>query len=180
MLTRMGLAHALKKYPHELSGGMQQRVALAQALATKPRVILLDEPFGALDEAMREGLQKMLLEYYQENIRARRAEEEAPYTVLLVTHELNEAIYVADRVIGLSQYWNWAESGHDTCPGATIVYDKPAPIFHPEDPKEHELFVAQRAEIRKVVFREDFLMNPHEHVTFWNEMHQNGGKGVLA
>lgn len=180
ILRRMGLTPALKKYPHELSGGMQQRVALAQTLATKPYVILLDEPFGALDEAMREGLQKMLLEYYQKNIRARRTGKEAPYTVLLVTHELNEAIYVADRVIGLSQYWDWAGAGHSSCPGATIVYDKPAPIFHPEDPKEHEQFVAQRAEIRKVVFREDHLMDPHEHVTFWNDMHLNGAKGVLA
>ena len=60
---------------------------------------------------------------YQENIAARQHGKQAPYTIILVTHELNEAIYVGDRVVGLSQYWNWKERGHSACPGSTIVYD---------------------------------------------------------
>lgn len=180
ILSRMGLEHAFCKYPSELSGGMQQRVAIAQAIITRPHILLLDEPFGALDEATRESLQMMLLEFREENLRAIERGEDPPYSIIMVTHELNEAIYVSDRVVGLSQYWNWKEAGFETCPGATIVYDRPAPIFHPDDPKEHEQFVTQRGEIREVVFRDDILPSPNTHVTFWNEVYANGGQGVLT
>ena len=154
-LERVGLSHAKNLYPAEMSGGMQQRVAIAQALIMKPRILLLDEPFGALDEAMREELNKMLLHLYQENLEAKEAGKSPPYTIFIVTHELNEALYVGDRVIGLSQHWDWAEAGHDYCPGATIVYDQPALVFHPNDEKEHLLFVHQKEDIRKAL-RGDF------------------------
>mgnify|MGYP002725592451 CR=1 FL=1 len=181
ILTKMGLGNAHDKYPSELSGGMRQRVAIAQAIATKPRILLLDEPFGALDEATRESLQTMLLEFYQENLQAVQRGEEPPYTVLIVTHELNEAIFVADSVVGLSQYWDWKAEGFASCPGATIIYDKVAPIFHPEDPKEHGLFVKQRKEIRRVVFHDgDELPNRTDHVTFWKEMMAGKTVGVLS
>lgn len=150
-LDKVGLDKAKDLFPAEMSGGMQQRVAIAQALIMKPRIMLLDEPFGALDEAMREELNIMFLRFYQENLRAKEEGKSPPYTILFITHELNEALYVGDRVIGLSQHWDWVAAGYDYCPGATIVYDEPAPVFHPDDEKEHQMFVHQKADIRKAL-----------------------------
>jgi len=167
LLKKVGLGDALDKYPHELSGGMQQRVAIAQALVMKPAILLLDEPFGALDEATREGLQGMLLSLYEDNCAARRAGEAPPYTILIVTHELNEAIYVGDRVIGLSQYWDWSGDGFDGPPGATVIYDRAAPVYRPNAPKEYEQFMAQREQIRGAVFEPKVSPKRGQHVDFW-------------
>ncbi len=150
-LHKVGLGHAAKLFPAELSGGMRQRVAIAQALIMKPKIVLLDEPFGALDEAVRQELQLMLLRFYQENLKAKAEGRRPDYTILIVTHELNEAIYVADRVIGLSRYHTESEQG------ATVVYDKPCPIFHPDDPRDYEIFVGQREELRKAVFDPNYI-----------------------
>jgi NitT/TauT family transport system ATP-binding protein len=168
-LEKVKLADAAKLYPHELSGGMRQRVALAQSLIMKPEIILLDEPFGALDEATREELQQMLLALYGENEAARRRGEAPPHTLIIVTHELNEAIYVGDRVVGLSQYWGWAKAGLRECPGATIVYDKAAPVFEIKAVRDFELFAQQRSGIRQVVFSPDAQSAPGEHVTYWKD-----------
>jgi NitT/TauT family transport system ATP-binding protein len=135
-----------------MSGGMRQRVALAQALIMKPEIILLDEPFGALDEATREDLQKLLLSLHEENATKTRVGEAPSHTLIIVTHELNEALLVGDRVVGLSQYWDWKCESHDCCPGATVVYDKAAPVFKMEHASEREEFAHQREEIRQVVF----------------------------
>ncbi len=166
-LERVGLEHAVKLYPHEMSGGMCQRVAVAQALIMKPQILLLDEPFGALDEAMREELQRMLLRLHAENRVAKKAGEPPPHTILIVTHELNEAIYVGDRVIGLSQYWNWAEKGHVACPGATVVYDEAAPVSDPDGPRDFEEFTKQRDRIRKAVFEPEYLQDREEFRRYW-------------
>lgn len=179
LLKRMGLERSMKLYPEDLSGGMRQRVSIAQALITKPRIVLMDEPFGALDEAMRESLQDMMLEFYSENERAVKNNEEPPYTIMIVTHELNEAIYVSDRIIGLSQYWDWKTAGFAESPGATIIYDKSAPIFRPGAVKDYESFVVQRQEIRSVVFDERGLYLPDQHVTFWNQVAAGEVEGVL-
>ncbi|MEM6314651.1 MAG: ABC transporter ATP-binding protein [Planctomycetota bacterium] len=151
-LAKVGLADAADRYPSELSGGMRQRVAIAQAMILRPRILLLDEPFGALDEATREELQDMLLGFYAENQAAKAAGEPPPHTILIVTHELNEAILVSDRVLGLSQYWDWPAAGHAECPGATIVYDEPAPIFQVGEQRKPEVFYDQRQSIRTTVF----------------------------
>jgi NitT/TauT family transport system ATP-binding protein len=164
MLRRVRLGEALNLYPHEMSGGMQQRVALAQALIMKPEIILLDEPFGALDEATREDLQRLLLSLHQENIDARKAGRRPDHTLIIVTHELNEALLVGDRVVGLSQYWDWKSESHDKCPGATVVYDKASPIFKPHNARELEEFVNQREEIRRVVFDPQSALKRGENV----------------
>ncbi len=163
-LHQVGLADACGKYPTEMSGGMKQRVAVAQAFIMRPKIVLLDEPFGALDEAMREDLQIMLLRFYQENLIAKRDGRRPEYTILMVTHELNEAIYVADRVIGLSRFHTQGDRG------AAIVYDRPCPVFSPDDPRDFSKFVEQREELRRAVFDENFIKDRNEHVTFWKEL----------
>lgn len=165
-LTKVGLEAAIDHYPHEMSGGMRQRVAIAQAMIMRPQILLLDEPFGALDESTRTELQLMLLKFYQENLEARQQGEDPPYTILIVTHELNEALYVADRVVGLSQYHR------DGANGATIVYDRPCPIFHPDDPRDFGRFVQQREELRQAVFDPAENKQHAQYITYWEEREQ--------
>jgi NitT/TauT family transport system ATP-binding protein len=88
-IRRVGLDGFESHYPHQISGGMQQRVGLARALAKDPNVLLMDEPFAAVDMQTRETLQEELLKVWNESKR----------TVLFVTHSIDEAIYLADRVI---------------------------------------------------------------------------------
>lgn len=92
LLELVGLAHAADQYPHELSGGMQQRIGLARALAIDPAILLMDEPFSALDAQTREVLQSELM----------RIHEKTAMTTLFVTHDLDEAIYLSDRVVVLA------------------------------------------------------------------------------
>jgi NitT/TauT family transport system ATP-binding protein len=89
LLTRFGLVHALKQYPHQLSGGMQQRVNIACALVHQPRLLLLDEPFGALDELTRERL----IDWVGGILRG------GSRTTILVTHSVEEAVTLADRIV---------------------------------------------------------------------------------
>ncbi len=164
-LRSVGLQDAINRYPHELSGGMRQRVAIAQAMIMRPKILLLDEPFGALDESTRKGLQMMLLRFYQANLEAKRNNQDPPYTILIVTHELNEALYVSDRVVGLSQYHTDGENG------STIVYDRPCPVFHPDDVRDYDRFLHQREELRKAVFDNE-EKDYQQYLTFWTDLQQ--------
>jgi NitT/TauT family transport system ATP-binding protein len=92
LLDLVGLGHAADQYPHQLSGGMQQRIGLARALAIDPAILLMDEPFSALDAQTREDLQGELLRIHAETAK----------TTLFVTHDLDEAIYLSDRVVVLA------------------------------------------------------------------------------
>ena len=166
-LEKVGLLAARDLYPSEMSGGMRQRVAIAQALIMEPRVLLLDEPFGALDEATREELQLMLLQLYQENTVAIQEGRVPPYTVIIVTHELNEALFVSDRILGLSQYHSDGENG------ATIVYDKSAPVFAPHDLKDVSRFVEQKEELINCVFSETYQKDHRKYIRFWSEHEKN-------
>jgi NitT/TauT family transport system ATP-binding protein len=93
-LRLVNLEKFARSYPHELSGGMQQRVAIARALAYNPAVLLMDEPFAALDALTREEMQRFLVDVWRETKK----------TVVYVTHNVAEAVYLADRVIVFSPH----------------------------------------------------------------------------
>ena len=93
LLSKVGLESFENTYPYELSGGMRQRAAIAQALAIKPKLLLMDEPFGALDDSTRRELQQMLTELWQEN----------QTTIIFVTHNIDEAVLLGDKVLVFSE-----------------------------------------------------------------------------
>jgi nitrate/nitrite transport system ATP-binding protein len=88
-IEMVNLTAAADKYPHELSGGMKQRVGVARALATRPKMLLLDEPFGALDALTRPKLQQQVLDIWENHRQA----------VMMITHDVDEAIFMSDRVV---------------------------------------------------------------------------------
>jgi NitT/TauT family transport system ATP-binding protein len=116
LLRQVGLEEHAAKYPHELSGGMRQRVAVVQALIMRPRILLMDEPFGALDPGSREDLQVFLLELW----------ERFKMTIFFVTHDLEEAVFLGTRLLVLSQYYTDARGDAEQVRrGARVVADYP-------------------------------------------------------
>ncbi len=133
-LSQVGLRSFAKKYPHQLSGGMQQRACIARALCLGADIILMDEPFAALDVQTRYNMQKFLLDIW----------EGSGKTVVFVTHHIDEAVYLADRVIILS-----ARPGRilDSVP---INMPRPRDVISPEFEQHRTMFVEYlRSEVTK-------------------------------
>ena len=111
LLDKIGLRAAEKRYPAQLSGGMQQRLAIAQSLMIKPRVLLMDEPFGALDPGIRDDMQTLLIDIWREH----------KMTVFMVTHDLSEAFKLGTRLIVFDKVR--VDPDYPNAYGATITYD---------------------------------------------------------
>ena len=122
-IAMVGLAGFERHYPSELSGGMQQRVNLARALASDPAVLLMDEPFAALDAQTREYMQSELLKIWAQ----------ARKTVLFITHQINEAVYLADRVAVMSPRPGTVKGVFQ------IPFDRPRPLSVKRDAKFLEI-----------------------------------------
>lgn len=127
----VGLSKFVDSYPHQLSGGMKQRVAIARALANQPRILLMDEPFGALDAQTRARMQAYLLEIWK-NI---------DVTILFITHDLDEAIYLADRILVLKAH-----------PGEVQELIE-VPVPHPRTPEQFLSgeFLATKARLEELI-----------------------------
>ena len=124
MLAEVGLGDSLHLYPSQLSGGMQQRLAIAQALVARPRVLLLDEPFGALDPGIRQDMHRLILRLWEEH----------GLTVLMVTHDIIEAFKLGTRVLAFDKRRVYPQAPHRF--GATAVYDLPLKVKLPLDTPE--------------------------------------------
>ena len=166
-LERAGLAAHAHKYPHELSGGMQQRVAIAQALIKRPKVLMMDEPFGALDPETRENMQVFLLELW----------EAEKMTIFFVTHDMEEAIYLGTRVVVLSQhYTDDRGQGAEVRRGARVVGDYALPsAVNSTKVKRNPEFTALADEVRRVGFDPAVL----QHVTEFNLRHPDSFQTLL-
>jgi NitT/TauT family transport system ATP-binding protein len=130
-LKLVGLSEFARSYPRELSGGMAQRVAIARALAHEPEILLLDEPFGALDALTRERLNQELLRVWNASRK----------TVVMVTHDIREAVFLADRVLVLSQRPGRVRA---VVP-VTLPRPRPASLFY------SEAFNALAYEVRQAI-----------------------------
>lgn len=142
-LELVQMARAAEKRPHEISGGMKQRVGIARALAMQPRILLMDEPFGALDALTRATLQDTVMEIHAT----------LKNTVLMITHDVDEAVLLSDRIIMMTNG-----------PAATIGEDLPVKLPRPR--KRLELandpaYMAARSEVLRFLY--DRFSHPEEH-----------------
>ena len=138
-LDLVGMGHAIAKRPHEISGGMKQRVGIARALAMEPKVLLMDEPFGALDALTRARLQDELLAIVAKT----------RSTVVMVTHDVDEAVLLSDRIVMMT-------NGPAATIGEVLRIDIPRPRNRVELAEDHDYVHARKAVI-------DFLYTRHAH-----------------
>jgi len=163
-LERVGLLEHAEKYPYQLSGGMRQRAAIAQTMVMQPEVLLMDEPFGALDIGTREEMQVFVLEQW---LREHQ-------TILFVTHDLEEAIFIGSRVVVLSQYYS--DDDDARAHGAKIVKDVPVswPLPRPTEVKHTKEFNELMLSIRHEGLDPDYLQRirdfdlSHEDAAWWD------------
>jgi len=133
----VGLGKFANAYPHQLSGGMKQRVAIARVLANDAEIVLMDEPFGALDAMTRERM----------NVELMRIQRETGKTVLLITHSIPEAVFLADRVLVMTER-----------PGAiAAIYDVPLPRPRSLDAMADPVFSELVQRIRKHFFSQSAI-----------------------
>jgi NitT/TauT family transport system ATP-binding protein len=130
----VGLGKFANAYPYQLSGGMKQRVAIARALVNRPRILIMDEPFGALDAQTRAEMQSHLIEIWRN----------VDVTILFITHDLDEAVYLADRVLVMG-----------TNPGRLVEavevwVPRPRQLAHLESP----LFLATKRHLESLIHRD--------------------------
>lgn len=130
-INMVGLSRFENAYPAQLSGGMKQRVAIARALANQPRILLMDEPFGALDAQTRAQMQAHLLEIWKN----------VDVTILFITHDLDEAVYLADRILVLKAH-----------PGRVDELIE-VPVPHPRDPSQFlsPAFLATKKRVEELI-----------------------------
>lgn len=162
-LERIRLLDHADKYPNQLSGGQTQRAAIAQAMIMKPEILLMDEPFGALDEGTREEMQVFTLEQWKET----------RSTVIFITHSLEEAIFMGTRLIVVSQYYKRSSSEE----GAKIIKDIQIPWEHPRSTKIKNTveFKNIMEEIRYEGLNPNFLQN----IGDFDLSHKDSIKGVI-
>jgi ABC-type nitrate/sulfonate/bicarbonate transport system ATPase subunit len=141
-IAMVGLAAFERSYPHQLSGGMRQRVGIARALAVEPQVLLMDEPFGALDAQIRQVMGSELLKIWE---RGRK-------TILFVTHDIDEAIYLADRIVVMS-----ASPGR-VIADIKVTLPRPRPLEIRNDP----VFTAYRQRIWDLLAEQVLASNTWE------------------
>ncbi|MDD2897855.1 MAG: ABC transporter ATP-binding protein [Desulfuromonadaceae bacterium] len=130
-IEMVGLTAFTDSYPHELSGGMKQRVAIARALANRPRILLMDEPFGALDAQTRAKMQSYLLQIWKN----------VDVTIIFITHDLDEAIYLSDRIVVLKAN-----------PGEVQEIIE-VPVEHPRSPEQllSQEFLATKKRLEELI-----------------------------
>ncbi len=157
-LESVQLGEHARAFPHELSGGMRQRVAIAQALIMKPRILLMDEPFGALDPGTREAMQVLIVQIWERH----------SITIFFVTHDLEEAVFLGTRLLVISQFYgignrDTLQPGH----GARIVADYP--LHHSKS--THAKETAEFGQFIQQVRHEGFDPANLQHVTRFNLEH---------
>ena len=139
-LELVGMGHAVAKRPHEISGGMKQRVGIARALAMQPKMLLMDEPFGALDALTRARLQDELMKIVKTT----------GATVMMVTHDVDEAVLLSDRIVMMT-------NGPAATIGEVLQVDLPRPRNRVEMAEDRAYVHYRKAVI-------DFLYMRHSHV----------------
>jgi NitT/TauT family transport system ATP-binding protein len=149
LLARVGLSQHRDKYPGQLSGGMQQRLAIAQALAREPRILLLDEPFGALDPGTRVEMHELVSEQWRER----------GMTIVMVTHDLREAFKLGTRVIAFDRPRTDPQAPERF--GATITYD--LPMDSPLMRRSPRYQPAPLADLRAIQTTPGLMEEPHVH-----------------
>jgi NitT/TauT family transport system ATP-binding protein len=164
-LERVGLADDINKYPFQLSGGMRQRVAIVQALIMKPKVLLMDEPFGALDDSTRQVMQLFILEQW----------EKSKMTILFVTHDLEEALFLGTRIIVLSQYYR---TDRENSEGSKIVTDKAIPGTHPKS--TNFKYTPEFNQLLEQVRRDGLDPNYRQHISEFDLSHKDTFRTVNA
>ncbi|MCY7368742.1 MAG: nitrate ABC transporter ATP-binding protein, partial [Chamaesiphon sp.] len=138
-LAMVGLTEAAEKLPGQISGGMKQRVAIARALSIRPEVLILDEPFGALDAITKEELQEELLKIWNQN----------RCTVLMITHDIDEALFLADKLVMMTNG-----------PAANIGEVLTIPFSRPRD-RSRMMEMPEYYQVRNYAL--DFLYNRYAH-----------------